>query len=119
MLEVAKRLPEELRNEVVFSSFAFEEQSLGGAKSFIKEYPDVVSNIGAFVNLECLGVHGWETTIVNERYGTVKNDITLVRLLSQANPSYKFFNCPVGFISDGYAFQRADVPVVALVGKQV
>jgi hypothetical protein len=119
LTEVAKRLPKQLRNEVVFSSFGFEEQSAKGSKSFIKQYPAVADNIAAFVNLECLGISGWTTVIVDSRYeGKLKSDKLLVQILKQANPSYPLFDCPTGFISDGYSFQRrnSEAPVVEVMG---
>jgi len=116
MLEVAAQLPREQRNSVAFTSFGFEEQSLGGSKNFVENYSDTVGQIGGFLNLECLGVQDWQTVIVTRRLRRIRSDKQLVKLMRRANPNYRPMICPEVFTGDSIPFQRAGVPVVELMG---
>lgn len=82
----------------------------------MQQHPDTAQQIGALLNLECLGVRDWHTFIVTRRLQTLRSDKRLVKLMRRANPNYRPMICPSRFISDYIPFARVSVPVVELMG---
>lgn len=114
LAEVARLLAAS-QHQVAFASFCFEEQGLAGARHFVEQNTNTIPRIGAFLNLECLGIRDWRTVVVTRRGRHVRSDGQLVKLLRRCS-SYRPMICPSHYVGDSIPFQKAGVPVAELMG---